>query len=172
MTPPRTYSEWCAILDALARGGEDAAVVECIAAGEMRWSDGVAQRLADRFGQAFDARFRVASVGFQNALTRARDDAEVSRALTDMRRTFALLNQIATLAVMPAQLGVVLKTTVGNAAIQMNDSLTTSAQSDRTGRLTAAIRRTSLLHFAEGSVDSRSTTEVEIGVRRTRNIMS
>ncbi len=171
MTAPRTYAEWCAALDALAAGGDDGAVIEHMAAGEIRWSDGVAQRLTDQFGRAFETRLRTGSTGLQNALKRARDDADLSRALTDMRRTFALLHRVASLPAIPVQLGDMLKSVVANAAKQMTDSLLTSAQADRTGRLAAAVRRTSLLQFAEVG-EPRTGPEAPPGMRRARTILS
>ncbi|MBB1634372.1 hypothetical protein [Cupriavidus sp. UME77] len=150
MTPPHTYAEWSACIDAFARGGSDEEVIAAMRAGVLSWTGGVAPLFAQRISEVFSLRLQRIADEMTRALrhgSTGSDHVVLSRTLLDARRKLWVLNRVAQLPSLPGELAGSLQEQLRKYAAQAQQSLEDSARSERSGLLASIIRNNSLLRF-------------------------
>lgn len=139
-TPPMTYAAWVTVLDRLAAGMEDEAVLHEMRAGSLAWQSGVAERFTQRFSDAVNVRINRASDHFSRAMGRASDASATIGALLSLRRTLRFLHDVVDIPAFPAETRGSFIALVQDAADRMQESLEDSAQRDRSGRMASIVR--------------------------------
>lgn len=140
IAPPTTYAQWAALLKTFAEGTADEDVLHAMHTGTIAWQSGVAARFAQRFMDALHARVNRASDVFDRAMQRASDERAMIGALLALRRSLIFLHSAAALPAVPEEQRTQFTALVQNAADRMQESLESSAKSDRTGRMGALVR--------------------------------
>jgi hypothetical protein len=151
VTPPRTYAEWSAALDALERGDDLEAVILAIEQGEVAWVRGVAEPLSRRFDAVLTAHLSRLSDRLRAELGRALDPIAVGRALLSTRSSLSLWHRIALAPPLPLTLRDHLLTMLDDYASRAQDSLEQSAREDRSGQLAGVVRAHDLRRFRESA---------------------
>lgn len=139
-TPPMTYAAWVTVLDRLAAGMEDEAVLHEMRAGSLAWQSGVAERFTQRFSDTVNVRINRASDHFSRAMGRASDASATIGALLSLRRTLRFLRNVVDIPALPAETRGSFIALVQDAADRMQESLEDSAQRDRSGRMASIVR--------------------------------
>ena len=140
IAPPKTYAQWMALLKTFAEGSADEDVLHAMRTGTLVWQSGVAERFAQRFSDALNARMNRASDVFDRDMKRAADERAMIGALLALRRSLVFLHTAAALPALPEEQRTQFTALVQSAADRMQESLDRSAQSDRTGRMRALVR--------------------------------
>ena len=150
IAPPKTYAQWTALLKTFAEGSADEDVLHAMRTGTLVWQSGVAdqrvprigvaERFAQRFSDALNARMNRASDVFDRDMKRAADERAMIGALLALRRSLVFLHTAAALPALPEEQRTQFTALVQSAADRMQESLDRSAQSDRTGRMRALVR--------------------------------
>ncbi len=97
---PRYYAEWVPLIERFSAG--DDMVLGTLEGAEMEWTPGVAERLARRLHDAFNARIHEAQRRMQRDLNHAQGSSyHLSQCLLAMRRAFQPLVRFAVLPALP-----------------------------------------------------------------------
>ena len=101
IAPPKTYAQWTALLKTFAEGSADEDVLHAMRTGTLVWQSGVAERFAQRFSDALNARMNRASDVFDRDMKRAADERAMIGALLALRRSLVFLHTAAALPLCP-----------------------------------------------------------------------
>lgn len=151
MNPPGSYAEWSDCLDLLEGGLDDAVAVSAMQKGTLDWASGVANLFAERISATFNVRLTRCSDQMTRELRAGGDETTLVRAMLNVRRSLALLHQVAAVPAFPAMLRDHLAAELTKYATRAQQSLEDSAKQDRSGRTTSLIRNNSLLRYADSS---------------------
>ena len=89
IAPPRTYSEWVAVLDMLKAKSNDDAVLSAMQRGTVEWQSGVAERFSKKLIDVINYRMNAASDKFQKEISRSNGQERVIvQALLSLRILF------------------------------------------------------------------------------------
>ncbi|WP_420998238.1 hypothetical protein ACKI2N_023850 [Cupriavidus sp. 30B13] len=186
MTPPHTYAEWSACLEAFGRGDSDEIALDAMRAGTLSWSGGVAPLFARRISEVLSLRLQRVADEMARALRAGHAGAghvALSRTLLDARRKLWVLSRLAQLPALPAEVRDSLQGQLRQYASQAQQSLEDSAQGDRSGQLASVIRHNALVRFdtepvpepppvAGAAAPSPAGQPTGDPIRRRRNILA
>ena len=102
ITPPKTYSEWVAVLDMLKAKTDDASVLEAMQRGRVEWQTGVAERFSKKLIDVINYRMNSASDKFQREMGRAYgQERAIVQALLALRKEMSFLAKAINLPAIP-----------------------------------------------------------------------
>ena len=178
MKPPFSYADWSSCLDLLAEGLDDAGVLHAMEHGSVSAGGTVVQLLSERLCTVFDQRLTRCSDRLNRDLRNSRGEADLIRALLDMRRSLSLLYRISLIKALPQTLREHLQKQLKHSAERTQQSLEESSGDDRSGHTRMLIRNNSLLRYdAEilqpliTSTPVQPLSNQQPGAPRKRNIL-
>lgn len=87
VSPPKTYSDWVAVLDMLKAKSDDEAVLYAMQKGTIEWQSGVAERFSKKLIDVINYRMNAASDRFQKEISHSNGQERVIvQALLALRR--------------------------------------------------------------------------------------
>lgn len=141
IAPPKTYSEWVAVLDMLKAKSDDDAVLDALQKGTIEWQTGVAERFAKKLINVINYRINAASDRFQKEMTRCNGQERVIvQALIALRKEMCFLSKAINLPAIPEKDRRQYYELVISQADSMQSSLEDSAKKDRSGKLASIVR--------------------------------
>ena len=148
ITPPRTYSEWVDILDALMRKENDEEIVEAMHKGTIEWQSGVAERFSRKLIDVVNSRIDGAMDKFHREIGRAAGQERVIiQALLGLRKELRLMAKAINLPAIPEKDRDQYYQLVITHANNVQKSLEDSARRDRTGKLASIVRNNRVNSF-------------------------
>ena len=139
--PPKTYSEWMAVLDILKAKTNDDAVLQAMTLGSLEWQTGVAERFISGLLGVVNFRLNAASDKFQRELSHAHGQERVIiQALLGLRRELSFLARAVDLPAIPYNERNRCRELIVAQANEYQRSLEDSAKRDRTGKLASIVR--------------------------------
>lgn len=146
--PPKTYSEWVAILDMLKSKSDDAAVLFVMQKGTIEWQSGVAERFTKKLIDVINYRMNAASDKFQKEISRSNGQERVIvQALLALRKELCFLSKAINLPAIPEKDRQQYYHLVINQANSIQNSLEASAKKDRSGKLASIVRNNKVNAF-------------------------
>lgn len=146
--PPRTYSEWVAVLDILKARTDDEAVLAAMQSGTIEWQSGVAERFSRKLVDVINFRMNNASDKFQKDMNRAYgQERAIVQALIALRKEMSFLARAINLPAIPEKDRQQYYQLVIDQANSMQKSLEDSAKQDRTGKLASIVRNNKVNSF-------------------------
>ena len=133
---PKTYFEWCKVLDSLQISPLDNEILEIIDNGVIE--SGSYERLFKKLGEVIEFRIRKAGEKFDAITKKSNDINIISPALNNLKREFIFLVKIAkskSIINVSEEYSKKLSDFIKKSADSMNESLEKSSASDRTGML-------------------------------------
>lgn len=104
IAPPKTYSEWVAVLDMLKAKSDDEAVLSAMQRGTIEWQSGVAERFAKKLIDVINYRMNAASDKFQKEMTRSNgQERAIVQALLALRKEMCFLSKAINLPANPGE---------------------------------------------------------------------
>lgn len=150
--PPKTYSEWVAVLDVLKAKSADEAVLEAMQKGTIEWQAGVAERFAKKLIDVINYRMNAASDKFQKEMTRSNgQERAIVQALLALRREMRFLSEAINLPALPEKDRQQYHQLVISQADSMQKSLEDSAKKERSGKLASIVRNNKVNSFGKES---------------------
>ncbi len=141
VSPPKTYSDWVAVLDMLKAKSDDEAVLYAMQKGTIEWQSGVAERFSKKLIDVINYRMNAASDRFQKEISHSNGQERIIvQALLALRRELRFLSQAVSLPVIPEKERKQYYQLVINQADNMQSSLEDSAKKDRSGKLASIVR--------------------------------
>ena len=111
-------------------------------AGSLEWTSGVAERITRRIHEVFDSRLKLAGEHFQRDTHHAQGHTTLlANALLGIRRKMILLARLATLPALPDMVKQSLQQSLQQFAERTQNSLESSARTDRTGKTLDLVKR-------------------------------
>lgn len=148
IVPPKTYSEWVAVLDILKAKSDDDAVLSAMQKGTIEWQAGVAERFTKKLIDVINYRMNAASDKFQKEMTRSNgQERAIVQALLALRKELCFLSQAINLPVIPEKDRQQYYQLVISQANSMQSSLEDSAKKDRSGKLASIVRNNKVNTF-------------------------
>lgn len=148
IAPPKTYSEWIAILDILKAKSDDDAVLSAMQKGTIEWQSGVAERFAKKLIDAINYRMNTASDKFQKEMTRSNgQERAIVQALLTLRKELSFLSKAINLPAIPEKDRQQYYQLVISQANSIQRSLEDSAKKDRSGKLASIVRNNKVNAF-------------------------
>lgn len=148
IAPPKTYSEWVAVLDMLKEKSDDEAVLDAMQRGTIEWQSGVAERFAKKLIDVINYRMNAASDKFQKEMTRCGgQERAIVQALLALRRELAFLSRAICLPAIPEKDRQQYHQLVISQANSIQNSLEDSAKTDRSGKLASIVRNNKVNAF-------------------------
>lgn len=148
IAPPRTYSDWTAVLEMLKTRTDDEAVLSAMQRGTIEWQSGVAERFAKRLIDAINYRMNAASDRFQKEMSRSNGQERcIVQALLALRKEMCFLSKAIDLPAIPEKDRQQYRQLVINQANSMQSSLEDSAKRDRSGKLASIVRNNKVNAF-------------------------
>lgn len=148
IAPPKTYSEWVAVLDMLKAKSDDEAVLSAMQKGTIEWQSGVAERFAKKLIAVINYRMNAASDKFQKEMTRSNgQEGAVVKALLALRKEMSFLSKAINLPAIPEKDRQQYHQLVISQANSMQTSLEDSAKKDRSGKLASIVRNNKVNAF-------------------------
>lgn len=148
IAPPKTYSEWIAILDVLKAKSDDDAVLSAMQKGTIEWQSGVAERFVKKLIDAINYRMNAASDKFQKEMTRSNgQERAIVQALLALRKELSFLSKVINLPAIPEKDRQQYYQLVISQANSMQSSLEDSAKKDRSGKLASIVRNNKVNAF-------------------------
>lgn len=148
IAPPRTYSDWTAVLEMLKTRTDDEAVLSVMQRGTIEWQSGVAERFAKRLIDAINYRMNAASDRFQKEMSRSNgQERAIVQALLALRKEMCFLSKAINLPAIPEKDRQQYRQLVINQANSMQSSLEDSAKRDRSGKLASIVRNNKVNAF-------------------------
>ena len=87
ISPPKTYSDWVAVLDMLQEKSDDEAVLTAMQNGTIEWQTGVAERFARKLIDVINYRMNAAIDKFQKEMSRSNgQERAIVQALLALRK--------------------------------------------------------------------------------------
>lgn len=146
--PPKTYSDWVAILDMLKYKSDDEAVLSAMINGTIEWQAGVAERFAKKLIDVINYRMNAASDKFQKEMTRSNgQERAIVQALLALRKELCFLSKAINLPAIPEKDRQHYYNLVVNQANSVQSSLEDSAKKDRSGKLASIVRKNKVNAF-------------------------
>lgn len=147
MQAPVSYADWSRCLDLLVEGLDDEGVLAAMEQGTVAAGGTVVQLLSERLCAVFDQRLTRCTDRLNRDLRSSRGEADLIRAMLDMRRGLTLLYRITLVKALPHTLREHLLQQLKRAAERTQQSLEESSRDDRTGYTAILIRNNSLLRY-------------------------
>lgn len=148
IAPPRTYSDWTAVLEMLKTKTDDEAVLSAMQRGTIEWQSGVAERFAKRLIDSINYRMNAASDRFQKEMSRSNgQERAIVQALLALRKEMRFLSKAIDLPAIPEKDRQQYRQLVINQANSMQSSLEDSAKRDRSGKLASIVRNNKVNAF-------------------------
>lgn len=148
IAPPRTYSDWTAVLEMLKTRTDDEAVLSAMQRGTIEWQSGVAERFAKRLIDTINYRMNAASDRFQKEMSRSNgQERAIVQALLALRKEMCFLSKAINLPAIPEKDRQQYHQLVINQANSMQSSLEDSAKRDRSGKLASIVRNNKVNAF-------------------------
>ncbi len=149
ITPPRTYTEWMAVIDVFRERSNDQDAIQAMKNGRLEWQSGVAERFSKRFIDAINYRMNFASDRFQRDMRHsAGQERGIVQALISLRRELMLLADAVDLPAIPEEIRAQYRSLVLQQADVIQKSLEDSAKKDRSGKLASLVRNNRVNAFA------------------------
>lgn len=133
---PKTYFEWCKVLDSLKTSPLDNEVLEIIDSGVIE--SGSYERLFKKLVDVIEFRMKKASEKFDAIIKKSNDINIISPALNNLKKEFIFLIKIAnskSIKNVSEEYSKKLSDFIKNSADSVRESLEKSSVSDRTGML-------------------------------------
>lgn len=148
IAPPRTYSEWVAVLDILKDKSDDEAVLSAMQRGTIEWQSGVAERFTKKLTDVINYRLNAASDKFQREMSRCQgQERAIVMALLALRKELAFLAKAINLPAIPEKDRRQYYQLVIDQANSVQKSLEDSAKKDRSGKLASIVRNNKVNAF-------------------------
>lgn len=148
IAPPKTYSEWVAVLDILKAKTDDDEVLLAMQAGTIEWQSGVAERFSKRLIEVINFRMNAAADKFQKEIGRSGvQERAIVQALLALRKELRFLSQAINLPAIPEEDRKYFYQLVVDQANNMQNSLEDSAKHDRSGKLAIIVRNNKVNAF-------------------------
>lgn len=147
MQPPVSYADWSKCLELLLEGLDDAGVLSAMENGSVSAGGTVVQLLSERLCTVFDQRLARCSERLNRDLCCSRGEADLIRAMLDMRRGLTLLYRISLIKALPQTLREHLQQQLKRSSERTQQSLEVSSADDRSGHTRMLIRNNSLLRY-------------------------
>lgn len=141
IVPPKTYSEWVAILDMLKTKSDDENVLSAMQRGTIEWQSGVAERFSKKLIDVINYRMNSATDKFQKEMTRSNgQERAIVQALLALRKELCFLSKAINLSAIPEKDRQRYYQLVISQANSVQSSLEDSAKKDRSGKLASIVR--------------------------------
>jgi hypothetical protein len=142
MNAPQTYYEWVQILNIIKAGTQDNEALAVLYQGKLEHQAGVYERFINRLTQTINARFSMSLDNFQKTLNNNNDNFEkvISQALDRIAADMGLIPQLAALPALKDKEKQELSKLMQQEMNRIGESLTKSAQADRSGKLLSILR--------------------------------
>lgn len=141
IVPPKTYSDWVAILDMLKTKSDDENVLSAMQRGTIEWQSGVAERFSKKLIDVINYRMNAATDKFQKEMTRSNgQERAIVQALLALRKELCFLSKAINLSAIPEKDRQRYYQLVISQANSMQSSLEDSAKKDRSGKLASIVR--------------------------------
>ncbi len=142
MNVPQTYYEWVQLLNMLKTEDQEKEALAVMYQGKIEHQAGVYERFVNRLTQTINARFSMALDNFQKALNNNNDNFEkvISQALDRIAADMGLIPQLAALPALKDKEIEELSKLIQQEMNRIGESLTKSAQADRSGKLLSILR--------------------------------
>lgn len=141
IVPPKTYSEWVAILDMLKTKSDDENVLSAMQRGTIEWQSGVAERFSKKLIDVINYRMNAATDKFQKEMTRSNgQERAIVQALLALRKELCFLSKAINLSAIPEKDRQRYYQLVISQANSVQSSLEDSAKKDRSGKLASIVR--------------------------------
>lgn len=102
IAPPKTYSDWVAVLDMLKTKSDDEVVLSAMQKGTIEWQSGVAERFAKKLIDVINYRMNSATDKFQKEMSRSNGQERVIvQALLALRKELSFLSKAINLPAIP-----------------------------------------------------------------------
>lgn len=148
IAPPRTYSEWVAVLDMLKAKADDEAVLFAMQSGTIEWQSGVAERFAKKLIDVINYRMNAASDKFQKEMSRSNgQERAIVQALLALRKELCFLSKAINLPAIPEKDRQQYHQLVISQANNVQSALEDSAKKDRSGKLASIVRNNKVNAF-------------------------
>ena len=141
IAPPKTYSDWAAVLDLLQEKSDDEAVLYAMQNGTIEWQTGVAERFTKKLVDVINYRMNAASDKFQKEMSRSQgQERAIVQALLALRKELSFLSKAINLPAIPEKDREQYHQLVISQANSVQSSLEDSAKKDRSGKLASIVR--------------------------------
>lgn len=141
IVPPKTYSDWVAILDMLKTKSDDENVLSAMQRGTIEWQSGVAERFSKKLIDVINYRMNAATDKFQKEMTRSNgQERAIVQALLALRKELCFLSKAINLSAIPEKDRQRYYQLVISQANSVQSSLEDSAKKDRSGKLASIVR--------------------------------
>lgn len=148
IAPPKTYSEWVAVLDMLKAKTDDEAVLSALQSGTIEWQSGVAERFAKKLIDVINYRMNAATDKFQKEMSRSYGQERVIvQALLALRKELCFLSKAINLPAIPEKDRLQYYQLVISQANSVQSALEDSAKKDRSGKLASIVRNNKVNAF-------------------------
>ncbi len=148
IAPPKTYSEWVAVLDILKDKSDDEAVLSAMLKGTIEWQSGVAERFSKKLIDVINYRMNAASDKFQKEMIRSNgQERAIVQSLLALRKELCFLSKSINLPAIPENNRKQYYQLVISQANSMQKSLEDSAKKDRSGKLASIVRNNKVNAF-------------------------
>lgn len=148
IAPPKTYSDWVAVLDMLKAKSDDEAVLSAMQRGTIEWQSGVAERFAKKLIDVIHYRMNAASDKFQKEMSRSNgQERAIVQALLALRKELCFLSKAINLPAIPEKDRQHYYQLVISQANSVQSSLEDSAKKDRSGKLASIVRNNKVNAF-------------------------
>lgn len=142
ISPPKTYSDWVAVLDMLQEKSDDEAVLTAMQNGTIEWQTGVAERFARKLIDVINYRMNAAIDKFQKEMSRSNgQERAIVQALLALRKELCFLSKAINLPAIPEKDRKQYYDLVIRQADSVQSSLEDSARKDRSGKLASIVRK-------------------------------
>ncbi|MXQ54871.1 hypothetical protein [Shimazuella alba] len=144
--PPSSYAEWLNCFEVLGTGMHDEELLEAVSKGKVPWSDGIAQRFAERMMDAVSERLQKAVEQFGKELGRARgEEYAVVQAILALRRQIKYMLRFVSAPVFPEEIIKTFSAEIEKNATNIQDQILSEVKKDPSGRLVRVVQHTPLL---------------------------
>lgn len=134
------YAEWMAYFDELEQAPCDLQLLEPIQYGTITLSRDVAERFIKRLFALVEHRIKRNEASFDRIVQFARDEYSYSQALLGLKKEFIFLRALVNIPALPPEVRTQLLQAIQDTADKMQQSLESSARSDRSGVLGHLVR--------------------------------
>ena len=148
IAPPKTYSDWVAVLDMLKTKSDDESVLAAMQRGTIEWQSGVAERFAKKLIDVINCRMNAATDKFQKEMSRSSgQERAIVQALLALRKELCFLSKAINLPAIPEKDRQHYYQLVISQANSVQSSLEDSAKKDRSGKLASIVRNNKVNAF-------------------------
>ncbi|MDY3974004.1 MAG: hypothetical protein SOY76_05155 [Veillonella caviae] len=136
----RVYAQWMDYFDELQDAPCDLQLLEPLKYGSIELSREVAERFIKRLFSLVEYRLKKNEASFDRIMQFARDEYSYSQGLLGLKKEFAFLKELVNIPTLPEDFRAQLLGAVQEAADNTQQSLESSARSDRSGVLGHLVR--------------------------------